>query len=157
MSTTNPPRYRNAEDLSGRQRAERRGGITETEFLATMARAGFLVVTHDSPFFAFRHSVLGDREVSIRPGETFSRTADRAIAMVAEMTIVKVQAPIGVRDDLWLIYPRGKPWLVLMPRATVPMVVRAVVDLDLKAYFYARRIGDGRVMIFGGQAPAQSW
>src|ERR1700733_1876440 len=152
MSATNPPRYRDAEDLSGRQRAERRGGITETEFLATMARAGFLVVTNDSPFYTFRHPVLGGRDVSIRPGESFSRMADRSIAWVADMQIVKVQAPVGgsTRDDLWLIYPRGKPWHVLMPRATVPMVVRAVVDLDLKAYFYARRIGDGRVMIFGG-------
>jgi hypothetical protein len=156
----NPPRYRGAEDISGRERAERRGGITEEEFLTTMLRAGFRVVDPDvSPFFTFTHPVLGDTTITGKHAETFSRMADRAIAMVAEMQIVKVQKPLAAstRDDLWLIYPRGRRWRVLMPGTSVPDHVRAVVDATYKAFFYGRRIGDGNVMQFGGQAPDQTW
>jgi hypothetical protein len=153
-----PPRYRNAEDLSGRQRAERRGGMTEAEFLATMQRGGFRMVTNDSPFFAFRHHVIGERDIAIRPGETFSRMADRAFATIAEMVIVKVQRPLNAgAHDLWLVYPRGKAWELLVPRATIPMSVRAVVDIEFKAYWHAKRIGDSRALNFGGQAHAQAW
>jgi hypothetical protein len=153
---TNPPRYRGAEDLSGRQRAERRGGMTEAEFLHTMKRAGFRITVSDSPFYTFHHDVLG-ADVEIKPGDTFARMADRSIARVARMQIIKLQKPLDDPNGAWLAYPQGRKWMLMIPRATIPLAVRTVVDEEFKAFFYATRIGDSLALSFGGRAPPQSW
>jgi hypothetical protein len=159
---TNPPRHHNAEDLSGRERAQRRGGLTQTEFLEKMRFVGFVPtpgsIDHDAPNIEFSHPVLATRRVRVNPLENFSAAFERMCGMLAEMVIVKLQKPLGGwRDDLWLAYPEDKSWRLLIPRATIPLAVRTVVDRTFKSFFYGKRIGDAHAVIFGGQAPDQSW
>ena len=157
-SITNPPRYPGAEDMSGRDRAARRGALTQEEFLYYMKRAGFVLnPASQSPDFAFTHAVLGGRRMAIRPLENFSAAFDRMSAAVAEMIVVKLQKPLDDPNGDWLAYPRGRPWMALIPRASIPLPIREVVDVEFKAFFYARRIGDSHALMFGGQAPDQRW
>lgn len=57
-----------------------RGGITQSEFLDQMRRAGFRVCADtlpSAPLFAFVHNYTGDRLYRVNTGETFSHALDR--------------------------------------------------------------------------------
>lgn len=68
--------------LSWRERAMRRGGMTQSEFLHNMRVRGFNVIADTlaaAPLFAFVHWTTNDRRYEVRPGESFRRAHDRMV------------------------------------------------------------------------------
>jgi hypothetical protein len=68
--------------MSWTERRERRGGITELEFLAGMERAGFVEVPTPQigARHEFQHPSTGDRRYVVDPPESFGRAFTRCLA-----------------------------------------------------------------------------
>lgn len=68
-------------------RLRARGAMTEREFLASMAKAGF-VITDPMPdcLWTFTHEKTGPRRYPMRNGETFRATLDRLTTMLRNAT-----------------------------------------------------------------------